>query len=181
MREKWDQIVWKRACDIPTLNKDGKLAIFYEGIEPNDVLQGDLGSCWFLTAISSLAEWPKRIRALFANGHDEPNEVGIYGVKIYKNGETTDIIVDDWLPTLNNRPVFSHANGHELWVLILEKVWAKLHGSYHAIESGLTHTALRDLTGAPAFITNIKDLKPTDLWKQIHQADKNHWVMAISP
>ncbi len=37
---KWNEIVWKRATDIPSLNKDGKLAIFYEGIEPNDVKQG---------------------------------------------------------------------------------------------------------------------------------------------
>ena len=36
-RDDWTQIVWKRATDIPELNKDGKLAIFYEGIEPNDV------------------------------------------------------------------------------------------------------------------------------------------------
>jgi Calpain family cysteine protease len=144
------------------------------------VIQGELGSCWFLTAISSLAEWPQRIRALFENGHDEPNEAGIYAVRIYKNGEKTNVVIDDWLPTLNGKPAFSRANGHELWVLLLEKVWAKIHGCYHAIESGLTITALRDLTGAPAFITKLKDIKPEDLWIKIHEADKKHWVMAAA-
>ena len=117
---------------------------------------------------------------MFENGHDEPNEAGIYGVRIYKNGEKTNVVIDDWLPTLNGKPAFSRANGHELWVLILEKVWAKIHGSYHAIESGLTITALRDLTGALAFITKLKDIKPDDLWRKIHEADKKHWVMAAA-
>jgi calpain-15 len=133
-----------------------------------------------LTAISSLAERPDRVKALFKNEHEEPNDAGIYGVRIYKNGEETNIVVDDWLPTLKGKPAFSHANGHELWVLILEKVWAKLHGCYHALESGLTMTALRDLTGAPAFITNISDVNPDELWNQIHEADKKDWIMGIA-
>lgn len=34
-------------------------------------------------------------------------------------------------------------------MLILEKAWAKLFGSYAKIESGFCREALRDLTGAP--------------------------------
>tara|TARA_B110000285_G_scaffold218668_1_gene268384 strand:+ start:58 stop:342 length:285 start_codon:yes stop_codon:yes gene_type:complete len=33
---------------------------------------------------------------------------------------------------------------------LLEKAWAKTHGSYHNIVNGTTHDALRDLTGAPS-------------------------------
>jgi len=33
--------------------------------------------------------------------------------------------------------------------MILEKAWAKIHGNYAAIESGLTTECLHDLTGAP--------------------------------
>lgn len=36
-----------------------------------------------------------------------------------------------------------------MWVLIIEKVWAKLHGSYTNIDGGLAKEALHDLTGAP--------------------------------
>lgn len=39
--------------------------------------------------------------------------------------------------------------GNELWVILLEKAWAKIYGSYDNIEGGLTRECLHDLTGAP--------------------------------
>ena len=33
--------------------------------------------------------------------------------------------------------------------MIIEKAWAKIHGSYCQIDGGLTKEALHDLTGAP--------------------------------
>ena len=41
------------------------------------------------------------------------------------------------------------ANGPELWVLLLEKAYAKVYGSFENIEGGNPAVALRDLTGAP--------------------------------
>lgn len=39
--------------------------VFYKVIEPADVIQGQLGDCWFLCAIASLAERPALIERLF--------------------------------------------------------------------------------------------------------------------
>ena len=33
--------------------------------------------------------------------------------------------------------------------MLLEKAWAKLHGSYYKIESGFAENVFRELTGAP--------------------------------
>ena len=133
--------------------------------------QGELGNCWFLSAISALAEYPVRVERLFRNSHSGPNEFGIYGVNICKNGQWTDIVIDDWIPVRDGEPVFSRAQGSELWVLLLEKAWAKLHGSYHSIENGLAITALRDLTGAPCFLYKIAKEDKQKLWEMMCHGD----------
>mmetsp|Transcript_1117 Transcript_1117/g.119 ORF Transcript_1117/g.119 Transcript_1117/m.119 type:complete len:85 (+) Transcript_1117:272-526(+) len=66
-----------------------------------------------------------------------------------------------------------------MWVLILEKVWAKLHGSYCRIDGGLTKEPLHDLTGAPArtFFTSTDPHNPKfdDVWFRIKYGEiKNH-------
>jgi len=59
--------------------------------------------------------------------------------------------------------------------LILEKVWAKLHGDYCRIIGGLSHETFRDMTGAPAWLYSTKT---TDfLWLKILAADKRDHIM----
>jgi hypothetical protein len=35
--------------------------------------------------------------------------------------------------------------------MLLEKAWAKINGSFDAIDGGFTYESLHDLTGAPVF------------------------------
>jgi len=74
-----------------------------------------------------------------------------------KNGEAKEVVVDEYFPSDEDGPCFSKANGNELWVLIMEKCWAKLHGSYERIEAGFSHNVMTDLTGAPAFDLDIEE------------------------
>lgn len=99
--------------------------------------------------LSALAENPERITSLFLT--DRLNEWGILAVHIWKNGERKEVVMDDYFPCEDGDPCFSKANGNELWVLMLEKAWAKLHGSYERIEAGHAHNVMNDLTGAPSF------------------------------
>lgn len=40
------------------------------------------------------------------------------------------------VPFIKERPAFSAASDNALWVILLEKAWAKLYGSYKQIEAG---------------------------------------------
>ena len=113
------------------------------------------------------------------NGHHETNEVGIYGIRLCKNGEFVEVIIDDFIPVRYDNPTFSKSTGHELWVILLEKAFAKIHGSYLRIEAGLTSNALRDLTGAPSFTKKIGE-KDKDLWEDLKNADKKGFLMTAS-
>jgi calpain-15 len=88
---------------------------------------------------------------------DVTNEFGIYAVKLTKNGEAKEVVIDDYFPCFSyGECCFTKAHGNELWVLILEKAWAKIHGSYERIEAGLAHNVMRDLTGAPSYDFDIE-------------------------
>ena len=84
--ETWNQFEWIRATDIEELNDDeGELKIFADEISPDDIMQGTLGDCYFLSILSVLTERPERIVKLF--GTQEKNDAGIWAVNCYKNGE----------------------------------------------------------------------------------------------
>jgi hypothetical protein len=45
-----------------------------------------------------------------------------------------EVIVDGYIPVdSNDEPVMAKAHGPELWVIILEKAYAKINGGYFSI------------------------------------------------
>jgi calpain-15 len=110
------------------------------------------------------------------------NDYGVYAVRICKNGEWKEVVIDDYFPCYSRgahrgKPTFSHANGNEMWVLLMEKAYAKLHGSYERIEAGFAEHVLHDLTGAPSEVVESENKNLFDIMKK---ADKQQWAMAAS-
>lgn len=124
-----EDVKWLRAPYVEELI--GDLEMFKDGIEPADIKQGDLGNGYFLCSIASLAEDESRIKKLFL--HEKRNQSGIYGLCIHKDGVRQSLYIDNFVPTLDKKLIFSRAHGKETWVIMLEKAWAKLHGSYERI------------------------------------------------
>jgi len=123
-----------------------------------DVIQGNLGTCYFLSTIAALAENPSRIMQLFEGINDECQmafckKYGIWGVKFFINGKWTTIVISDEFPYyVDNhgkfpiQPIGAKING-ELWPALLEKAWAKIYGTYAKVQSGATEEYIYDLTG----------------------------------
>ena len=90
---------------------------------------GILGDEWFLSAVALLAERPALIERLFIT--KEMNTAGVYKLRLCKNGEWVAVTVDDYIPCYpDGEPIFAQCHGNELWVMLLEKAYAKLHGNY---------------------------------------------------
>lgn len=85
----------------------------------------------------------------------------MYGIKFYVNGKWVTVVIDDKIPCVKKgwsgpfMPIFAGPKSHsgqikeekELWPMLFEKAWAKLHQSYEATAGGLTEDATSYLTG----------------------------------
>lgn len=64
-----------------------------------------------------------------------------------------------------------------MWVILLEKAWAKTFGGYLNIEAGLTREALRDLTGASCKTYMTRAHPESELWWILKEGEDNNWIM----
>jgi len=126
-------IHWRRPEDFLKPNYElGTLkhVIFQDSCEPSDIKPGILSNEWFLSALAIVAERPEFIERLFIT--NEINQVGVYKLKICKNGLWQVVTIDDMFPCYPmGQPIFSTAYSNEIWVLLLEKAYAKVHGGYY--------------------------------------------------
>lgn len=147
----------------------------YETLSTGDIIQGQLGDCYYLAAISSIAEHPERLKRLFLTKTNEKN--GLFAVALCVNGVWEEVILDDYAPCNSDGTLaFNTSKEKELWVVLLEKAWAKVHGGYLNIEAGLTREALRDLTGASAK-TYFTKKNPDALWSKLMEAESKQFIM----
>ena len=138
-----------------------------------------------MCALASLAERPKLVENLFIT--PTKNADGVYRIKFCKNGEWVEVTVDDYIPCGPFKgPLFSRAHGNELWVLLIEKAYAKLHGSYCSLRGGHANEGMMDLTGCPSTIYNFKNdkvkgmIESGELWQDLLQYDEEGYLMSGS-
>eukprot|EP01084_Bolivina_argentea_P151301 264109_1 len=155
---------------------NSQMYLFQNGINPSDVVQGKLGDCWLLAAIACLAEFPGAIENCFYSF--EKNERHKYYIKLYdarKNiRQFKKIYIDDYIPCHidSERPIFAKPKGNELWVLLLEKAFAKFMGSYGNLEGGHTMWAMQAMTGCHVMRFEYDDNSKENAIKFEHEADK---------
>jgi len=161
--------------------------VFEGKIEPGDILQGALGDCWFLCAIACLAEFPALVEDLFPADSKKYNANGKYGVRICDTGNWETVVVDDLIPCYpDGGPMYAKGHGSELWVMLLEKAYAKMCGSYAALKAGWAFEAMLDLTGAPYWTARFEEpdtqqaVEDGSLWAIMLQNDALNYIQSAS-
>jgi len=158
-------IEWKRPKDA----FEKQYYLFKDEICYDDVKQGSIGDCYLMSVLAALSQRPDLIKAAFKTQTVNPD--GFYELFFYENGKKKIMFIDDSLVLTKSKYLtnfeFAKPNGEELWVMLLEKAYAKYEGGYSNIIGGLMYPELKWLTGA-----HTRELKNRDpqCWKEILSA-----------
>jgi calpain-15 len=104
-------------------------------LESKDIIQGALGDCYFMSAISAIVDkYPELVYRLFVL---DKNPSHLYGVRLFVNGVWKTILLDLTFPIDKyGKLCAAQPYKHQVWVMLLEKAWAKIFGSYDSIHAG---------------------------------------------
>ena len=168
-----EEIEWKRSSEIFAEPQ------IYEGtISMEDVKQGNIKTSYFLSALSSMCEFPRLISNIILT--KQTNEDGFYQVLLYIDGEYQIVFLDDYFPCIKGTNIlyFARPNSFELWVLLLEKAWAKINGGYANILTGWPSEVFRVFTSFPCEkIIHPQEENIDKIWGIIRTVDLNNGLI----
>lgn len=165
------------------------------GISPGDMRVGRLADAFVFGALSILSTSQLALSQVFPELSDDLvrpdrvevgtafpkeqqyNEEGVYAVRFWRNNRSRVVVVDDYIPCSQyGKPVFGSFTGSngkfEIWSLLVEKAYAKLHGGYEAIVGGQEVYCLQDLYGGVPARYKLQEKCPSEevAWQTISSA-----------
>ncbi|CAB3378546.1 Hypothetical predicted protein [Cloeon dipterum] len=137
------QFVWKRPhelCSRPLFVHDAPSQF--------DIIPGKMGDKWLVACLGVLYLSKGLFYRVVPADQGFDQHGGVFRFRLWWCGEWTEVLVDDRLPTVHGRLAFLQASlTDQFWPGLLEKAYAKLHGSYEALKYGSLLDGLADLTG----------------------------------
>jgi len=173
-----------------------------QDVDPNDVAQGQLGDCYLLAALAAVAKTdPDVIRKMVRDNGNGTCTVTFHLPRLglsFLGREVRQVVVTPDVPVQgegSSQPRYAQVGDREvegegpsrkevaeLWVLLVEKAWAQVKGSYGAIEGGHPGQAMEAITGQASDSFRTASKGEADLLKDLEAASKaGHPVTAFTP
>lgn len=166
-------VTWLRPQEL--LEEGQVPELMVDGVTRDDIKQGILGDCWFLSACAAVSQQDSCMKKVLPSNQQlsGPGYKGVVCFNFWRFGRWLPVYIDDRLPCVDGQLIYGHsAEPREFWVSLIEKAYAKLHGSYEAIEGGITMDAMVDLTGGLAERYDVTEYDPT-VYQRISRAHKS--------
>ena len=168
------EVSWKRAKDI----WGESLKIFDETISKEDFEIGQVKDYYFVTAFYSLLEYPELILQLFKTVELPADNTAIQ-VNARIDAEWKIVSIDDYFPitTKNDKVIFCDSPTKNIWLVILEKVWAKINGGYANIVTGTPRDVFLVFVPFENIPINVYRENTVTLWKNILEANEKNCII----
>lgn len=135
------------------------------------VYQGALENFYLAAGLQALAMKPWLIGQIFADMNFSNPSLGVFTLRFYKHGQWHHVVVDDALPfdrSMNPLCTRSEFWPSYSWPAIIEKAYAKLHGSWEGLGGGgHVEEVLTDLTGGCSTRFGTTDVAQDRLWQYL--------------
>ena len=173
----WEAFKFERVSDL--IKENTQLKFLNGKVYPTQLIPGAMGNNYFLSAVSALSENQTFIPRLFLQ--NEINNAGYYGVWICDNGEWRLVSIDDNILTTKDEEgriirAFTRSKTNDIWISLLEKAYAKVHGSFENIKEGFTEYAIRDLTGV-SYKTLYAEKDSHKIWSFIKRGLEQNYIV----
>ncbi|XP_047115178.1 calpain-C [Schistocerca piceifrons] len=137
------QFVWKRPKELSP-----RPVFVHDAPAQFDIVPGKMGDRWLVSCLGVLYLSKGLFYRVVPADQTFEQYAGVFRFRLWWCGEWLEVLVDDRLPTVHGRLAFLQAqHSDQFWPGLLEKAYAKLHGSYEALKYGTLLDGLADLTG----------------------------------
>ncbi|UPR00213.1 calpain cysteine protease [Chloropicon primus] len=171
-----ERIKWKRHQGIPLFAVDDGGDLSTLDIE---IVRGGVSVNGFIGALAAVAGREQLLRKIIV--YDELSTTGLCAFRFFKLGKWRTVKVDNYLPCVTKSNILlsaQSANSEELWPSLIEKAYAKIHGSYATLKRDMNcpaSKALMELTGTLVTTKKIDLLyeDEEELWDNLSEQLNN--------
>jgi Calpain family cysteine protease len=155
--------------------------LFVDGVNFDDVVQGQIANCYMVGAFSAVAQAnPDTIKNAFKENADGTVTVHFFEKQANGTMKPVDVTIDRDLPqsSWGGSLYAKSRDKQELWVGLLEKAYAQWKGDYNKVgNGGYPGEVIASLTGKSTTYSSNKCTDANTLFRNIQAGAANHKAM----